>query len=191
MSLTAQQTKIYRIGINTFVDEIFEKDASTMQHSHDVYDLVNIIYRQLPKSLKTEVNRQNLFDAALLHDVGKIAVPDIILNKPSSLNTSEMEIVRSHAAKGKIMLAVTRFKEVADIVCFHHERVDGNGYFHLPREQIPLESRIIAVADTYSALTTDRVYRKKCSKDNAIRVLIEVSGTQLDERFVEIICRSA
>lgn len=174
--------------IKNLVNKMFEKDSFTRKHSIDVYNLVFRFYNNLPCQLMSNINREKLFCAAILHDIGKLLVPDSILNKPGALSSDEREIIKSHAAKGKLMLDITEFREISDIVCYHHERIDGKGYFGLERNSIPLESKIIAIADTYSALTEDRIYRKRCSTENAMKVLREACGAQLDSELVDIFC---
>ena len=170
------------------LSQIFKKDFSTLEHSLDVYNLVKAFYYELPDNLKVKLDRENLLAAALLHDIGKLPIPAGILKKPCGLTDYEKEIVKSHAAYSKKMLVKTEFVHIADWVFYHHERVDGTGYFGLTKEQTPLESKIIAVADTYSALTLKRVYRNPCSVKRAINILKDVSGAQLDETLVGIFC---
>lgn len=123
----------------------------------------------------------------LLHDVGKVAVPHSILDKPTGLTAAEWEVVRGHCAHGEsILLGFDRLSDIAPIVRHHHERFDGRGYPDgLQGEAIPIEARIIAVTDTYAALTTDRSYRAALSPDQALVELRRSSGTQLDPRIVD------
>lgn len=124
---------------------------------------------------------------ALLHDVGKIAVPDEILRKTGPLTEKEWQIMRQHPRWGYEMLADVKFLEPAlDIVYNHHERWDGTGYPRgLKGEAIPLAARIFSVVDTYDAITSDRHYRRARSHDEAVWELRRVAGTQLDPRVVE------
>lgn len=171
-----------------FICRIFKKDFLLFGHSLDVYCLVKNLYYELPDNIKAEIDAVNLFAAALLHDIGKMPIPRGLLQKPCKLTSDEMELIKYHAFYGKIMLEKTAFESISSWVFYHHERVDGMGYFGLTKEQTPLESKIIAVADTFSALTLRRVYRKRTSVKKAMNILKEVSGTQLDENLVVIFC---
>ncbi len=126
--------------------------------------------------------------AALLHDIGKISIPDAILNKPSGLTAEEFEIIKTHTEIGyRILRAADEYSNLAEYAYAHHERFDGGGY---PRgikgEDIPLFSRIISVADAYEAMTTDRPYRKQLASNEAIKELRKHAGTQFDPEIVDI-----
>lgn len=127
-----------------------------------------------------------LKNAALLHDIGKILVPDHILNKESSLSEDEWQIMRQHPREGKRFLQGTVFDDLSDWILYHHERIDGKGYYGLKGKDIPLEARIIAVADTFSALRTYRAYRPARSIDDTIAIIRAAAGTQLDVDVVNI-----
>jgi diguanylate cyclase (GGDEF)-like protein/putative nucleotidyltransferase with HDIG domain/PAS domain S-box-containing protein len=124
--------------------------------------------------------------AGLLHDIGKVAVPDAILHKPGSLTPSEWAIMRSHCAHGEsIVLGFDDLRELAPIVRHHHERFDGDGYpDRLSGETIPIEARIIAATDTYSAIIAHRAYRAARTPEEAVAELRGASGSQLDPRVV-------
>lgn len=125
---------------------------------------------------------------ALLHDVGKMVVPDEILRKSGPLTDEEWLIMKQHPGWGFEMLAEVRFLSPAaiDVVYSHHERWDGQGYPRgLAHEQIPLMARIFAVVDTYDALTSDRPYRRACNHQTALTELRRVAGQQLDPAVVE------
>lgn len=129
----------------------------------------------------------------LLHDIGKIGVPDAILLKPASLSTEEMEIMRAHAVIGvEIVRGVKSLRPVLPVIRHHHERIDGTGYPDgLSGDQIPLEARIMAIADAYDTMTSDRAYRRAMTQDEAIAKLRKWRGTQWDaelvDRFVELL----
>ncbi len=134
--------------------------------------------------------RRNLEFAALLHDVGKIAIPKEIINKPGKLDPHEWAIIKTHTVEGQKMLdRVGGFmRQVGMIVRSHHERWDGGGYpDRLAGEAIPLEARIIACCDTWNAMRTDRPYRKALAYDVASAELSSNSGTQFDPRIVDVL----
>ena len=124
--------------------------------------------------------------AGLMHDIGKLGIPDSVLGKHSALDESEWSLMRTHPEMGLTLLdrAGQSSREVLAVL-YHHERLDGSGYpYGLKAEGIPVEARIVAVADTYDALTSDRPYRKACTEAEARRVLIEEAKTRLDPRAV-------
>ena len=159
------------------------KDRYTKRHSEDVARYAVFIAEQL--GLDAEVIR-SIKVAGLLHDVGKIGIPDPILRKPGRLTTDEMAIVKQHVALGDMIV-----RDLPDIdavragIRFHHERWDGDGYLEgLEGETIPLVARIIAVGDVFSAMTTTRPYRKALDVREALRRLEDAAGDQLEERLV-------
>jgi putative nucleotidyltransferase with HDIG domain len=120
--------------------------------------------------------------AALLHDVGKIGTPESILRKDGSLSEDEMERIREHPIIGARMIEhISRMGEVAQWICHHHERYDGTGYpSGLAKEEIPLPSKIISIADSYDALTSDRPYRKSLTEQEALGLIKQLVGAQFD-----------
>ena len=136
--------------------------------------------------------RRNLEFGALLHDVGKIAVPKEIINKPGKLSPAEWTIIRTHTLEGQRMLErVGGFmRDVGLVVRSHHERWDGGGYPDgLTGEQIPLEARVIACCDTWNAMRTDRSYRRALAPEVAIAEMLSCSGSQFDPRVVDALIR--
>ena len=125
--------------------------------------------------------------AALMHDIGKIAIPEYILNKPSSLNSWEMQVMRKHPTIGADILSSVPFPyPVIPFVRYHHEKWDGTGYPDgLKGEQIPLGARILAIADCYDALRSDRPYRPKLDREIAIEHIKSESGKAYDPAIVE------
>lgn len=137
----------------------------------------------LPES---EVEKVNL--SGLLHDLGKIGIPDAILDKPGKLTDEEWKVMKQHPIIGYEMLKdIWQFRgSVLDGVLYHHERVDGKGYpFGLKGEEIPLIGRLLAVADGFDAMTSDRPYRAGMPKEKALEVLLECAGTQWDKELVK------
>jgi putative nucleotidyltransferase with HDIG domain len=125
--------------------------------------------------------------SALLHDIGKIATPKEILNKNGKLEPEEWIEIKRHAALGaEILVELKQFKEIIQSVKYHHEHWDGrNGIFGLKREEIPLMARILAVADAFDAMTSDRPYRQMKTKEDAIKEIIRCAGTQFDPLVVD------
>jgi putative nucleotidyltransferase with HDIG domain len=166
-------------------DVIEADDGYTGEHCKSVVALA----LDLAEHLNLGAERQrNLEFAALLHDVGKIAIPKEIINKPGKLDPQEWTIVKTHTIEGQKMLdRVGGFmREVGSIVRSHHERWDGGGYPDgLAGEQIPIEARIISCCDTWNAMRTDRPYRKALDYQTAEAELRSAAGTQLDPRLVE------
>jgi HD-GYP domain-containing protein (c-di-GMP phosphodiesterase class II) len=170
--------------IQKFVNSIESKDLYTKGHSHHVQVVADAIFDSLPTLYKDTIHKETLSQAALLHDVGKIVTPDHILNKEGLLDEKEWDIMRRHPAAGKNFLDNAGFAEIGDWILYHHERMDGRGYYGLQGTSIPLESRIIAVADAFSALRTYRIYRPAKSLEETIRIMRASTGTQLDSELV-------
>ena len=159
------------------------RDRRTAEHSEDVVGLA----RQVGELMRLEAAALlELEFAARLHDVGKIQVPDAVLNKPGPLEPHENEVIRCHAMWGAETLSrVPGLGAVATIVRFHHERWDGAGYPDgLRGARIPLASRIIAVCDAYGAMTCDRPYRSAMDPDDALDEIRAGAGTQFDPAVV-------
>ena len=169
--------------LSALVNAVDVKDRYTCRHSEDV-----MVYSlQIASALGLDTAAQQAIAlAALLHDVGKIGVPDDILRKPGRLTEAEFEAIQQHPAMGaNIVGAVPGFEEALDAIRHHHERWDGGGYpFGLVGEDTPLAARLMAVADAYSAMTTDRPYRKGMPPQKAQRILEEGAGTQWDPKCV-------
>jgi diguanylate cyclase (GGDEF)-like protein/putative nucleotidyltransferase with HDIG domain len=166
------------------VHAVDTKDRYTMRHSADVSRYAAFIAEQLRLDVAF-VDTIRL--AGLLHDVGKIGIPDSILRKPGRLTAQEESVVRQHVALGDMIVRdVPNVELVRDGIRNHHERWDGNGYLErLAGTDIPLIGRILAVADTFSAMTTTRPYRKALDVREAMKRLEDAAGTQLDEDLVK------
>ena len=139
----------------------------------------------------SEEQRENLRKTAILHDIGKIGIPDSVLNKPAKLTDEEYSIMKSHVIRGaEILRNFTMIENVADGALYHHERYDGRGYANgLKGEEIPLNARIIGIADAFDAMTANRVYRKKLDLDFVIAGLKKGRGTQFDPKLVDIMLK--
>jgi putative nucleotidyltransferase with HDIG domain len=136
-----------------------------------------------------ESEAEEIHLAGLLHDLGKVGTPDAILRKDSTLDDDEWVYIRQHPEKGAEVLShMATYKNVADIVRYHHERLDGTGYpLGLKAEAIPEASKMLAVADTYHAMTSDRPYRRALSSFEALKELRSMAGVALDARWVEVL----
>jgi putative nucleotidyltransferase with HDIG domain len=136
----------------------------------------------------SEREQELVHTAALLHDIGKFTFPDSILKTDAPLGEEELAIIRRHPVDGaRIVRKVKGYEEVAEIILAHHERVDGRGYpYSLRGTEIPVLSRMIAVADTYDSMTSRDSYRRPVSHELAVAELRRVAGTQLDGNFVEL-----
>ena len=135
---------------------------------------------------------KNLHTAGLLHDIGKIGVENTYLNKDGSLNDEEWKEIRKHPQiSHNILSSVNDYAPLAEIVLSHHERWDGNGYPNgLMHEEIPIEARIISVADAYDAMTSDRSYRKPIEMVDVIEEFKRCSGSQFDPEIVDVFLHS-
>lgn len=159
------------------------KDDVTEGHCERVSKLTTHLARSfgMPERAIIDIER-----GALLHDVGKIGVPDVVLKKPTALNQSEWEAIRKHPLLAAVMISKVGFLEGATpILLYHHERFDGTGYpFGLSGDRIPLEARIFSVVDAYDAMTSDRPYRTARGHQEAMIEIAEHSGTQFDPAVV-------
>jgi len=162
------------------------RDDMTGKHTQRVGEIAAVLAKTLgvPAAELDLIRR-----AAPLHDVGKIGIPDMILLKPGPLTPEEFEVMKTHTTIGARILSGSQFpllKLAEEIALTHHERWDGTGYPQgLKGEAIPLAGRIVAVADTYDAMTSDRPYRKALPSKEALRVLRDGAGTQWDGSMVE------
>ncbi|HEX9362740.1 MAG TPA: HD-GYP domain-containing protein [Candidatus Dormibacteraeota bacterium] len=160
------------------------KDREARAHNLCVARLCVHIGRQMSMSA---AELRILARAGLMHDIGKLGIPDAVLTKHAPLSESEWQLMRTHPEMGLTLLdrAGQSSREVLAVL-YHHERLDGSGYpYGLKAEAIPVEARIVAVADTYDALTSDRPYRNACSDAEARRVLALEARSRLDARAVD------
>jgi putative nucleotidyltransferase with HDIG domain len=181
--------RAYRGTVMLLSDVVEFDDQYTAEHSRSVVDLAHAVAEELNVDAR---DRQTLEFAAMLHDVGKIAIPKEILNKPAKLTEAEFDVMKKHTIEGQYMLDRVGglLGSVGEIVRSCHERWDGKGYPDgLAGEEIPLAARIVFTCDAYNAMTTDRVYRPAMSRDAALLELRTNSGTQFDPRAVEALDR--
>ena len=195
--ITGLQSRKYRVrhehdnemieeAIETFIRFIDAKDPYTKGHSNRVARFTRLIADELGYEGE-ELNR--IYYVALLHDCGKIGIPDNILRKPGKLTSEEFETIKSHTIRGSEILS--RFKSLKNVeegARFHHERYDGKGYPEGKKgEEIPLIARMICVADAFDAMSSNRVYRDKLSREKIIEEIETNKGTQFDPRIADIL----
>jgi putative nucleotidyltransferase with HDIG domain len=184
LELRTRELAALQVGLLTTVMQTLSmRDAMTARHSAAVARYS----REVAKMLGLDDREQDLIHtAALLHDIGKFIFPDSILFAERKLTDEEWTTVKMHPEQGaRLVRRIDGYGPVADIIYCHHERYDGNGYYNVPLEQIPLGSRIIAAADTYDVMTSRDSYRRPVSSEAALAELRRVSGSQLDPVVVE------
>jgi HD-GYP domain-containing protein (c-di-GMP phosphodiesterase class II) len=178
----------YRETVNAVVNTLEARDPYTRGHTERVTKIAMSIAKSIAE--EKELDEEDLFTieiGALLHDVGKIGVPDAILQKPGPLEDGETREIREHPATGKNILGNIAYLEQAlTCVLHHHERFDGQGYPEkIAGEMIPLPGRIISVADAFDAMTSDRPYRKRMDDPSAFREIKKNAGKQFDPEIVK------
>lgn len=171
--------------ISTIINTLHEKNPREEQHSRRVSEICQKIGKEIGFS-EIEVSRLKII--GLLHDIGKIAIEEGILNKPGKLTTKEWDEIKRHPDIGyRILSSSYDMLELAECILAHHERWDGTGYpKKLKGEAIPRVARIIALADCYDAMTSERSYRNALSKKEALTEIQNNSGIQFDPEIVSI-----
>ena len=174
----------YQAVLEILCAALDRRDRVTEGHSRRMAGLSLVVARELELS---RAALKDLEQAAILHDIGKITVPDAVLSKPGPLTEAEWQEMKRHPVVGYDMVRnVPLLRRAADIIYTHHERFDGGGYpSGLKGEEIPLAARIFAVVDTYDAITSDRPYRRARPHEYALEEIKRNTGTQLDPRVVE------
>ena len=188
LNIAKQQVQMGNETIMAIARTVDAKDENTSQHSQRVSDYSGLIAIEMGLSAD---ECENLRKAALLHDIGKIGIPDRILNKPARLDDDEYEVMKTHVTRGaEILKDFTMVERAAEGAKYHHERFDGTGYPEgLKGYRIPLYGRIIGVADAFDAMTQNRVYRKRLTVDFALNELRKCSGTQFDPDIADIMIK--
>lgn len=175
--------------IMALANSIEARDKYTRGHTERVWSFATTIASELgwPPAKKLELRM-----GAILHDIGKIAVPDRILNKQGPLTTEEFEVMKRHPVQGaKIIEGIPFLEPALPYILYHHERYDGKGYpYGLTREEVPIQGRLLAVGDALDAVSSDRPYRKGKKFSEAMQEVIRCSGTQFDPNIVEA-CKRA
>ncbi len=172
-------------NIKTILKTLHEKNQREEEHSKRV----SLICTELGKALGMSTDELNLLNViSNLHDIGKIAIDEAILNKPGKLDENEWEIIKRHPEIGyRILSSSSEYADVAIDILSHHERYDGKGYPRGMRgEEIPFRARIIAIADAYDAMISMRTYRSSLSHEEAILEILKCKGTQFDPNLVDI-----
>lgn len=174
--------------VEAFAKIIDLKDRYTNGHSTRVAEYTAMLARELGYS---EEEVQKYYDIALMHDIGKIGVPDEVLNKPGKLTDEEYEEFKSHTTRGYDALQeISLMPELAIGAAYHHERPDGKGYPKgLKGDEIPRVAQIVSVADTFDAMYSDRPYRKRMDFDKVVETIKDVAGTQLATDVVDAFLR--
>src|SRR5260370_30003882 len=180
----AEENRALFLGsIQMLAGAVDEKDPYTRGHS----DRVTRYSLMIGKELNLDASfMETLQISAQLHDVGKIGIEDVILKKPGALTAEEFEVMMTHTTKGaNILRPVTQLAEMLPGIELHHEALDGRGYpYGLQGEQIPLLARVIAVADTFDALTTNRPYQQAHTPEQALQIIRNLAGKRLDPETV-------
>jgi putative nucleotidyltransferase with HDIG domain len=187
-NILKQKSEILMKAIKSLIAAMEAKDISTSGHSMRVVNYAMM----MANCLKLDEEARFILQlSAALHDIGKIGISDDILKKDSTLHEAEYDLVKSHPIIGSnIVGSIDELYEVARIIKHHHERYDGSGYPDgLKADEIPLYSRILAIVDTYEVLVSDRIYRPRLGKDEALNELRINSGTQFDPHLVELFIR--
>jgi len=163
------------------------RDEDTAKHIVRIGKYCQLIAQKLDYSPE---DIEKLYYASALHDIGKIGIPDVILNKPGRLTPGEFDVIKSHTSIGGRILSGSRseiLKLGERIALSHHEKWNGTGYpLGLKESDIPLEGRIVAIADVFDALTSERQYKKAFSIEDSVRIITEEKGTHFDPRITDI-----
>lgn len=188
VALYDDQKQLFMGTLQALTGAIDAKDRYTCGHS----ERVSILSWQLAEAAGLSMeDAERVRIAGLVHDVGKIGVPDAVLTKPGKLTDDEFGAIKLHPDIGhRILLPVPQLTDVLPGVLHHHERYDGKGYpSRIAGEDIPLMARIIAVADTFDAMSSDRSYRKKLTREQVLAEITRCAGTQLDPRLAALMVR--
>jgi len=179
-----EKTRLYEESMYALIDMMEKRDSYTAGHSQRVAEYSKLLVLAFGYS---EEEADFVYKSGMLHDIGKIEIPDAILLKPEKLTPIEYTLIKRHSTASYELLCREPFSALADIVLHHHERYDGKGYPDgLKGEQIPFFAQIISVADAFDAITTNRAYRKSLSREQAIFILEEESGKQFNPMIVSV-----
>ncbi len=174
--------------IEAFAKVIDLKDSYTQGHSFRVAQYTDALAREMGCDEETVEKYHNI---ALMHDIGKVAIPDKVLNKPGKLTDEEYSLIQSHTVRGyEVLESISLMPEIAIGARAHHERPDGKGYpLGLKEDEMPLVAQIIAVADCFDAMYSNRPYRSRMNFERVVQIIKDVSGTQLSPKVVDAFLR--
>ncbi len=179
-----EKIKDYEQNLYSLINMIEQRDSYTAGHNTRVAQYSVLIAKEMKLS-KSDID--DIYRAAMLHDIGKVAIPDTILLKPGKLTKEEYQIIQNHVVLSyEILKDIDIYKNIAEIVRYHHEHYDGSGYPQgLRGDDIPLLSQIMTLADTFDAMTTHRIYKARKTVDNAFKEIKELSDKQFNAKIVE------
>jgi len=197
---TAQIQRLKNAIVFSFADIVEKRDHETGGHVERTAEYIKILVAAMTaRGVYTEeirgMNMDSLISSARLHDVGKIAIPDSILNKPAGLSRDEFLVMKTHSAEGEEIIRQMAARTDDDeflrnarlFAGYHHERWDGGGYpYGLKGQKIPLQGRIMAIVDVYDALVSERPYKKSFTEEETVRIIMENSGTQFDPHIADV-----
>ena len=180
-------SKIRSLEIAQILVDIIDARGSLYGHSTHVKNLMLVFYKHMPRHLRGDFSVVSLEFAALLHDIGNLNVPEEILLKNDDLTPEEWEKMKTHPQVGvRLLRSISSFDFISDWILYHRERADGKGYYFKSNDSIPLPSKMLAIADAYSAMTIGRVYNPPKSHEEAIEELKKESDVQFDRELVDI-----
>jgi HD-GYP domain-containing protein (c-di-GMP phosphodiesterase class II) len=180
-----EKTTHYRELLESLVDMIEKRDAYTAGHTKRVSNYCGMISDQIPDVSKKE--KAQLYEAAILHDIGKVVVPDAILLKPGRLSKNEFALIKTHLSAGyEILNNISYYSPLAEIIKYHHEKYDGSGYpTGVKGNEIPLLAHIMIVADALDAMTSNRIYQSRKSMKEAVDEIVRYRGIWYDPQVVD------
>ena len=184
----ARDKELTREIIEAFAKVVDLKDSYTQGHSFRVAHYTEMLAREMGYD---EENVEKFRNIALMHDIGKVGIPDSVLNKPGKLTDEEFALIKSHTTRGyDVLETISLMPEIAIGARSHHERPDGKGYpLGLKGDELPRVAQIIAVADCFDAMYSNRPYRSRMNFDRVVSIITEVSGTQLSAPVVDAFLR--
>jgi diguanylate cyclase (GGDEF)-like protein/putative nucleotidyltransferase with HDIG domain len=178
-----EKTLHYQQLIESLNDMIEQRDAYTAGHTFRVAKYSDMIAKEMKLD---SLRRQKLYEAAVLHDIGKIVVPDAILLKPGRLSKNEFSLIKSHLDAGyDILNKIDYYKPLAEIIRYHHEKYDGTGYLGFKGDDIPVEGHILIVADAIDAMTSNRIYQARKTVEEAVSEIVSLKGRWYDPDVVD------
>ena len=180
-------SKVRSLELAQILVDIIDARGELYGHSTHVKNLILTLYKHMPRYLKADYSVVSLEFAALLHDIGNLNVPEEILLKTGDLTPEEWEKVKTHPQVGvRLLRRISSFEYISNWILYHHERVDGKGYYFKKSDSIPVPSKMLAICDAYSSMTIGRVYNPPKTHEEAIEELKRESDKQFDKELVDI-----